>query len=159
MFQTSKSWFIFLVRRLKSGKFKQFSGVLYLFYKNPEYPQWLPYLKKKLSSSIIVLMIKLSNIATVLWQWKRELECESKKHCHDSVNNRKLENAVRIGLYCWVWAIEVCSFGGSMVRASDFNGTLKRREFEPRLCIFGFFFTFLYFSIQKLSFTIGTTFR
>ena len=87
MFQTSKSWFIFLVRRLKSGKFKQFSGVLYLFYKNPEYPQWLPYLKKKLSSSIIVLMIKLSNIATVLWQWKRELECESKKHCHNSVNN------------------------------------------------------------------------
>ena len=30
---------------------------------------------------------KLSNIATVLWQWKGELEYESKKHCCDSINN------------------------------------------------------------------------
>ena len=27
-----------------------------------------------------------------------------------------------------------------MVRALDYNGTLERREFEPRLRIFGFFF-------------------
>ena len=81
---------------------------------------------------------------TLLWQWKRELEYESKKHCCDSVNNRKLKNAVKLGLYGWVWAIEVCSFGGSMVRASDFNGTLKRRRFEPRLRIF---FTHIFFII------------
>ena len=86
------------------------------------------------------LTTKLSNLATVLWQWKREFEYESKKHCRDSINNRKFKNAVRIGLYCWVWAFAFCSFGGSMVRASDYNGTLKRREFEPWLRIFGFFF-------------------
>ena len=34
-----------------------------------------------------LVIIKLSNIATVLWQWKRELEYESKKHCWDSINN------------------------------------------------------------------------
>ena len=95
-----------------------------------------------INDAVAIATFKLYNIATVLWQWKRELECESKKHCHDSVNNRKLKNAVRIGLYCWVWAIEVCSFGGSMVRASDFNGTLKRREFELRLRTFGFFSLF-----------------
>ena len=36
-----------------------------------------------------------------------------------------------------------------MVRASDYNGTLKRREFEPRLRIFVFFSLF-YNSLHKL---------
>ena len=38
------------------------------------------------------ILSKLSNIATVLWQWKRELEYESKKHCCNSKNNSFASN-------------------------------------------------------------------
>ena len=50
-------------------------------------------------NSGIGAVTKLSNIATVLWQWKRELEYESKKHCRDSINNSYTSINLKIGLY------------------------------------------------------------
>ena len=46
---------------------------------------------------VYLVVDKLSNMTTVLWQWKRQWEYESEKHCCDSINNSKLdENSYQV---------------------------------------------------------------
>ena len=81
------------------------------------------------ASNIVIIFSILSKILHLWWS----------KTISRYLRYYFILNRLNLALNPWIWADLISSFGGSMVRALDYNGTLERREFKPRLRIFSFF--------------------